>query len=427
MRAVRARAPVRVPAPAPGGPTPHRHWQVIAHTGHPVAAPLGARGAGPGAAPVTTTDPAPPAPPATATAVLLGTEFHPGDNGLLLRGIAEARRHRRRLVLVHLGAGGTSLVRAAMEEDRTLRALSIELPERPSPPAVRTAVALARTERTGPEEIQVDQSGRITTTRWCDVDLPAAPPARGDLPAVVITGGLGGLGIRAATVLSDLHHMHPVLIDRRRPAALDRTARRYLRRLAGSPTGVSVRTADLTDARQVSAALAGVPAPVCAVIHCAGVLRGGTLARHRAEDLACDQAVKVAGLRNLVGALDPSALRHLVVFGSVLAEWRPHHLGSYALANELLWRAVLRMSGGLPVTATVVAQWAVWAGAGMAHELGVVRQAERIGMAPIPLGPGLAALRRLLAWPSGPGRAARLILTAGGDGDKESGNGNSKS
>lgn len=401
MRMVRALAPVPVAAPAPGA-SRDRRWQVIAHDGHPVARWLWE--------PDTE-----PAGPVSGTAVLLGSEFRAGDNALLLRAIADAGRHRRRLALIHLGAGGTSLVRAAVDADQALRAISIELPAAAPVEAVRAGVALARSDQSGTEEFHVDRTGRVTTTRWQEVMLPEPAQPRAGRPVVVVTGGLGGLGIRAATVLAELQYMHPVLIDRRRPASLAGRARRYLQRLAACPVGATVRTADLTDARQLADALADLPGPVSAVVHCAGVLRAGTPAGQLAEDLAADQAVKVTGLRHLFAAFDPGDLRSLVVFGSILAEQRPHNLGSYALANELLRRAALRMSRQLPGCGTVVAQWAIWAGAGMAHDLGVVRQARSAGMEPITLRPGLVALRRLLAWPAGAEHAARLILTADGD------------
>jgi len=271
-------------------------------------------------------------------------------------------------------------------------------------------VALAASHRRCLDELSVDIAGRVTTTRWRPVELPPAPPARPGPQTVVITGGLGGLGIRAAAVLARLHNMHPLLIDRKTPDKLGRRSRRYLRWLADGPTGVTVRTADITVPGQVSAALSAARGPVSAVLHCAGVLHGGRVDRYRPEDLVVAQAVKVAGLRHVLAATDRSRLRNLVVFGSILAEQEPHNLGCYALANELLRRVALRLAAGMPDTATVVAQWSIWSGAGMAHDVGVVGQARRMGLVPIALRPGMSALRGLLAGPPVPGRAAALKL-----------------
>ncbi len=151
------------------------------------------------------------------------------------------------------------------------------------------------------------------------------------------------------------------------------------------------------------------------MVHCAGLVAGGPVARTRPADLDELQAAKVDGLRAVLDALDPRALRHLVVFGSIAARAPHRQLGGYGLANELLRRETLRRAAGLPGCATVVAEWSLWSGAGRAHEMGAVGQARRMGMAPVALRPGMEALLRLLAWPVGPGSAAPVVLTGPDD------------
>jgi hypothetical protein len=202
-----------------------------------------------------------------ATAVLLGTEFHWQDNALLLDGIAAGLREGGRLALLHLGAGGASLLRVASKENPDLDTLSIQLPNTPSARAIQVAVTLAAV-----------------------------------------------------------------------------------------------------------------------------------------------QAVKVHGLRNVLAALNPERLRHLIAFGSITAE-NPHpNMGGYALANELLWRTTLQAARSLPGCGTVAAEWSLWSGAGMAHQSGAVPQARRMGLPPISLRSGMVALVRLMSWPVGPAHAARLLL-----------------
>lgn len=373
---------------------PARRWVVFATADHPLAGPLTTA---PSDVPSDVPSDAP------GTAVLLGAAFRRSDNDLLLDGIRTAIARGGRLVLVHLGAGGTSLIRAAMAENRTLRGLSIELPERPSAAAAAAALALARSDLSLTGELSADPGGRIGTTAWHPIALPAAPEfGRG---VAVITGGLGGLGIRAAATLAHRCGLHPVLVDGRTPDRIGPRARRWLRCMADGPTGVTVRTADVTEPAQVNEALAYLPAPPTVVLHCAGVMPTGGLSACDARDLAAAQAVKVDGLRHVLDAVDRHRLRHLVVFGSTLAETSPHGLGAYALANELLRRAALRAAASLPGVRTVVAQWSIWAGAGMAHDLGVVPQARRAGWTPIALGRGLAVLPCLLA-----ARSSRLQL-----------------
>jgi hypothetical protein len=111
-----------------------------------------------------------------------------------------------------------------------------------------------------------------------------------------------------------------------------------------------------------------------------------------------------------LAAVDPRQLSHLITFGSILAEEPAHNLGCYALANELLRRATLNAAAALPKSTTVVAEWSMWAGAGMAHSMGLVAQARRGGLVPISLQAGMRAMGRLLALPAGAERAQAVIL-----------------
>jgi NAD(P)-dependent dehydrogenase (short-subunit alcohol dehydrogenase family) len=389
MSTVHAYAPHPVAVPWSVVP-PRRHsWRVLGDPGHPVAAAL--RG-DPGAA-------------ATATAVLLGARFAPADNARLLEGIADATRHGRRLVLVHAGAGGGALLRSTMARGVRSR-LTVQMPPNAGPAAVRSALRLVTSDVTGDVEVR-DDGGRYRTS-WRSSVLPAAwsrPPAPG---VAVVTGGLGGLGLRVAAVLSHRYGLHPILIDGRPWRTLPTRAAALLSRLVHAPAGATVRTADLTDPAAVVAALSDPPGRIVAVLHCAGAL--GPPGDCGPDDLAAVQAVKVAGLRNVLAALDPAPVRHLVTFGSVLAEEPAHNLGCYALANELLRRATTRAAATVPHATTVTAEWSVWAGAGMAHELGVVPQARRAGITPVALRPGLRTLTRLLALPPGPHHAHVLLL-----------------
>ncbi|WP_305788069.1 KR domain-containing protein [Symbioplanes lichenis] len=357
----------------------------------------GPRPLAPGAHPPAATEP---------VVIRLGAVFGPGDNTLLLDAVRHAWWQRRRLVLIHSGAGGAALLRSSMAGRRLPGWLCAELPPLPSPAALRTAHALAASDLTG--EVLVDGTG-ASRTSWRPVSLP--PPGPGPVAgeAVLVTGGLGGLGIRVAGLLAHRYGCHPVLLDRARPAP-GSAADRHLDRLRRCVPGATVRLADVTDPAAVDRALTGLPAPVRTVVHCAGVL--GPAGDCGPARLRAAQDVKVAGLRHVLAALDRSRLRRLVVFGSVLAELPPHDLGCYALANELLRRETLRAAGTLPRATTVVAEWDIWSGAGMAHDLGVVPQARQAGHTPVALVPGLRALTRLLALPPGP---ARTLMLRGGN------------
>ena len=391
--------PVSVVVPAP---RPYR-WRLLGSPDHPAAPALRAATV-------------PDAPPATA--VLLGTRLDAADNSLLLEA---ARQDGGRVAVLHHGAGGGALLRVAGLENPRLSTVVIELPERPLAPAVHAAVAAAGADRLAEDRyadgLRVRDDGGVTVTGWRPAAMAPAltRPPRPDRGTAVVTGGLGGLGIRVSRALAHRYGFGPVLILDTTPAdRLPPAIAHHLNRLRDTGS-VLVRRVDVTDTDQVDAALAGTDGPpVSALVHCAGILRGGPLRSTTVDDLLAVQAAKVAGLRNVLAALDPVALRHLIVFGSITAEQPHHQLGCYALGNELLRRAALCAATGLPAAATVVAEWAIWSGAGMAHDMqGAVAQARRLGMIPVPVGPGTATLGSLLNHPNGPAHAARMLLIAG--------------
>ncbi|MBP2401154.1 SDR family NAD(P)-dependent oxidoreductase [Streptomyces syringium] len=346
-----------------------------------------------------------------AIAVVLGATHRPDDDALLLEGAARATATGRRLVLLHRGAGGGSLLRAAALESPGLRVTVLQT----AGPVDGTRIAhLVRTARPV-DELHVAADGLVTRDDWRPVTLPVRPGPAAARPGgtVLVTGGLGGLGLRAAGVLSRVAGCRPVLLDVTAPAELNRRPAVLLERLRAA--GTLVLTADLTDPRAVAAALERVPGPVRAVVHCAGLVAGGPVARTCPEDLARLRAAKVDGLRHVLDVLDPAELRQLVAFGSITARVPHRQMGGYGLANELLRHETLRRAAALPHCATVVAEWSVWSGAGQAHEMRAVDQARRMGMAPVALVPGMTALLCLLRWPPGPAHAASVILTGPGD------------
>jgi NAD(P)-dependent dehydrogenase (short-subunit alcohol dehydrogenase family) len=392
MRTVRALAPVEMPTPVAEQPPRHTRLRIFGSTGHPVARALCGV----------------PGEPATATVVLLGAQFTPADNALLLDGVRNAWWHRRRLVLIHLGAGGGALLRSSIAGRRIPDWLSIELPAVPSAAALRAALRLASGDSTG--ELRVDGTGAFATS-WQPFTLPppwAGPLDLRDPQVAIVTGGLGGLGLCVAALLSYRYGLHPVLIDKEQRLRSGSPADRRVTRLASYPAGVTVRAADVIDGHAMTTAMTGLSGPITAVVHCAGVL--GPVGDCSPDELAATQAIKVIGLRNVLAAVDPRQLSHLITFGSILAEEPAHNLGCYALANELLRRATLNAAAALPKSTTVVAEWSMWAGAGMAHSMGLVAQARRGGLVPISLQAGMRAMGRLLALPAGAERAQAVIL-----------------
>jgi hypothetical protein len=94
----------------------------------------------------------------------------PAGTARLLDGVGNAWWHRRRLVLLHLGAGGGPLLRSSVAGSRIPDWLSIERPAVPSNAALRAALRLA-SDSTG--ELRVDGTGTLATS-WQPFNTPPA-------------------------------------------------------------------------------------------------------------------------------------------------------------------------------------------------------------------------------------------------------------
>lgn len=349
---------------------------------------------------------------APAVAVVLGEHYGRRADRALLQGLALRRAHGWPLVLVHRGAGGGSLLRAVALEEPGPPLATVELTVAGAETTVAEVAraALGDTRRPDPpgsrRDVLAGADGHTSFAQWLPSTLPRGAPAAGP---VLVTGGLGGLGLRVAAVLAAAGADDITLLDMTTPGALPRADTAVLGRLRARVPGLRVLTADVTDRASVARALAGAR-PVT-VVHCAGRVAGAPVSDCAPADLAALRGPKATGLSHVLAAVELSSLRALLCFGSVTSHRAHRMMGGYGLANEILRRRALAFAPRLPGCAVVVAEWSLWSGAGQAHRMGVVAGATRQGMAPIPLRTGLDAVTRLLAWPRGPEHAAALLLT----------------
>ena len=229
------------------------------------------------------------------------------------------------------------------------------------------------------------------------------PPAIGPEDALVhadasylITGGLGGLGLRLARRLASLGARHLVLVARRAPSA---DARAVLEALEAEGVAVRVAAADVSDADSVDALLADVQAsmpPLRGVFHAAGVLEDALLVRQEWPQLARVLAPKLDGAHHLDRATQGLALDHFVLFSSIAAVLGPPGQGAYAAANASLDAlAARRRAAGKPALSV---NWGPWDEVGMAAALDPHYQAEmsRSGIDLISVEAGLDVLERLM-------------------------------
>ncbi len=176
---------------------------------------------------------------------------------------------------------------------------------------------------------------------------------------VLITAGLTGLGALTARHLADKHGAkHLLLLSRRGPEAPG--AAKLLADLAELGCEATALACDVSDRAQLEEVLAGIPAerPLCAAVHCAGVLEDALIADQSGETLDRALAPKADAawhLHELTRDLDLDAF---VLFSSAAATLGNPGQGNYAAANAFMDAlAQCRHAQGEPATAIA---WGLW-------------------------------------------------------------------
>ncbi|GAA3494181.1 hypothetical protein GCM10019016_012800 [Streptomyces prasinosporus] len=238
---------------------------------------------------------------------------------------------------------------------------------------------------------------------------PAGLPAPGFTPrpdgVYLVTGGMGGIGL--ALVRDLLRHpgVRVVACGRTPAEDLDPASRppadgsgrlRYVRADVAAPGGADALVADVL----------GHEGALHGVFHAAGTVEDAYLLRKTADGMAGVLAPKITGAAALDEATAALPLDAFVLFSSVAAVTGNMGQADYAYANGVLdgfaAHRAARAVAGERHGRTLSVQWPLWDVPGMTIPE-PVRQVveERVGMVPLPAGPGLAALWRLLG-PGGP-------------------------
>ncbi|WP_233413959.1 type I polyketide synthase [Nucisporomicrobium flavum] len=216
----------------------------------------------------------------------------------------------------------------------------------------------------------------------------------------LITGGLGALGVLAGHKLAELGARHVALVSRR---AVGDEQLADVRSRIGRDVDVRVHRADVAvaaDVRELVAELAGGEFPLGGVLHAAGVLADGPIAKMSWPDLDTVFGPKVYGTWHLHEAVaEVPTLDFFVGYSSVASVIGAVGQANYAAGNAyvdalMTWRA----AAGRPGTAL---NWGPWAEVGMAAELDerLVRNLEAQGTRFIRPRRGTAALATMLAGP----------------------------
>ena len=336
-----------------------------------------------------------------------------------------------------LTGGFAGLTKSAAHEWPEVRCRVLDLaPDMEGSNAARAIVA--EIFRAGPLEVGLSEAGR-SVLELVGGELPAS---NGSLPldegeVVVLTGGARGVTAEVALALAKSCRPTLVLLGRSpEPEAeaewlatleteaqikqailaageakspreageiydsirAEREIRTNLRRMRETGATVRYMPVDVRDASAVSEALTAARkefGPVRVLVHGAGVLADQHILDKTAESFQKVYEPKVAGLRNLLDAVDRDALRALVLFSSSTARYGRAGQVDYAMANEVLNKVAQQEARRLQGCRVLSLNWGPWEGGMVDESLRKVFASEGVPL--IPLAQGADHLLRELA------------------------------
>ncbi len=195
-----------------------------------------------------------------------------------------------------------------------------------------------------------------------DPSAPSQVSLRPDA-SYLITGGLGALGLAAASWMVRQGARHLVLLGRREPSEKAAEAVETLRR-AGAR--VEIVTGDVARDGDLVRAVEKVVPPLRGVLHAAGILENAPILNLDAGVLSRVMASKVEGAWNLHAATLSLPLDFFVLFSSAVSVLGSPGQANYAAANAFLdGLARYRRATGLPALSI---NWGPWADFGLARE-----------------------------------------------------------
>ena len=226
---------------------------------------------------------------------------------------------------------------------------------------------------------------------------PGGMPSFGPDGSYLITGGLGGLGLKVAEWMGKQGARNLILCGRKNAAG---PAAEKITRIEKSGCRVLVLRVDVADpeaVRDLMREIAGAMPPLRGIVHAAGVIDDGVLIRQGIGRFKTVMAPKVLGTWNLHQATADRNLDFFVCFSSAASLIGSGGQANYAAANAFMDAFVQeRRRTGLPGLSI---NWGPWADAGMAAEREDSRGGKMTGqgMEPLTAERGLELLGELLS------------------------------
>ncbi len=182
------------------------------------------------------------------------------------------------------------------------------------------------------------------------------------------------------------------------PAAVQSMTRRVLSQreiqqtldtIRANGAEVEYHSTDITDTDALKDAITDAESrlgKVTGIIHGAGNLADKLIEKKTQKDFETVYAAKVEGLENLLKAVPPERLHHLVLFSSVAGFYGNIGQADYAIANEILNKTAHLFKRRYPESHVVAINWGPWDAGMVTPELKAYFQAHDIKVIPIEVG-----------------------------------------
>ncbi|MFK5952924.1 MAG: SDR family NAD(P)-dependent oxidoreductase, partial [Desulfobacterium sp.] len=222
----------------------------------------------------------------------------------------------------------------------------------------------------------------------------------------LVTGGLGGLGMRLSGWLVEKGARHLVLMGRTNPSP---KTERHIREIEGKGIDVRVVQGSVNDGTVLEKTFNDIfqtMPPLKGVFHLAGLVDDGMLNQLGWTRFADVLAPKVMGAWNLHILTKDLHLDHFVLFSSTASLLGSPGQGNYAAGNHFMdTLAELRKRIGLPGLSI---NWGPWSETGMAAALKPedMKRWEKGGFTPLTVEKGFIFLEKLL----GPGNSQVAVM-----------------
>lgn len=263
------------------------------------------------------------------------------------------------------------------------------------PAAAQVSALMAELTSTSGELFVARRGEQRLGWRALRVDEPTSQPAspRAD-GSYLITGGLGGIGLRLAHWLVEDGAGAVVLLGRSEPSEQARAALAALRERGGRVLTLAVDVGDFTS---LAAALAKIRAelpPLRGVFHAAGVLLDAPLSEMDSERFHTVLRPKVDGGWFLHQMTRTDPLDWFVLFSSGTVIQGMRGQTNHAAANAFLdGLAHYRRGHGLPALSV---NWGRWSDVGVVRDETIGQRLASMGIESFTADQGIRVLRRLL-------------------------------